>query len=49
MLLGYRGYGVEGVLDGEQEDLVPTVGVVGVGWSGDSLGRRVIKVCLLAC
>lgn len=46
---GYRGDGIERVLDGEKEDLVSAVGVVGVGRPGDSLGRRVIKVGLLAC
>lgn len=34
----YRCYWVEGILDGEQEDLVSTVGVVGIGWPGYSLG-----------
>lgn len=44
----YRGYGVQGVLYGQQEDLVATVGVVSVGRPGDSLGCGVIKVRLLA-
>lgn len=44
----YRGYRVEGVLYGQQEDLVATVGVVSVGWPGDPLGGGVIKVRLLA-
>lgn len=43
----YRGYRVEGVLYGQQEDLVATVGVVSIGWPGDSLGCGVIKVRLL--
>lgn len=44
----YRGYRVEGILYGQQEDLVATVGVVSVGRPGDSLGCGVIKVRLLA-
>lgn len=43
----YRGYRVEGILYGQQEDFVATVGVVSVGRPGDSLGRGVIKVRLL--
>lgn len=44
----YRGYRVEGVLYGQQQDLVATVGVVSIGRPGDSLGCGVVKVCLLA-
>lgn len=47
-LCGYRGDGVEGVLDGQQEDLVAAVGVVGVGRPGDSLRCGIIEVRLLA-
>lgn len=43
----YRGYRVEGILYGQQEDLVAAVGVVSIGWPGDSLGCGVIKVRLL--
>lgn len=46
---GYRGDGIERVLDGEKEDLVPAVWVVCVGGPGDSFGRRVVEVGLLSC
>lgn len=44
----YRGDWVEGVLYGEEEDLVATVGVVSIGGPGDPLGGGVVKVGLLA-
>lgn len=44
----YRSYWIEGVLDGQEQDLVSTVGVVSVGGPGDPLGSRVVKVGLLA-
>lgn len=44
----YRGYRVKWVLYGQQEDFVATVGVVSVGWPGDSLGCGVIEIRLLA-
>lgn len=44
----YRSDGVEGVLDGEQQNLVATVGVVSISGPGDPLGRGVVKVGLLA-
>ena len=44
----YRGYGVQRVLYGKEEDLVATVRVVSICWSGDSLRCGIIKVSLLA-
>lgn len=43
----YRGYRIEGILYGEQKNLVATVGVVSVGRPGDSFRCGVIKVRLL--
>ena len=33
----YSSNRIQGVLYGQQEDFVATVGVVSIGWSGDSL------------
>lgn len=44
----YRGDRIQGVLYGQQQNLVATVWVVSVGRPGDPLGSGVIEVCLLA-
>lgn len=44
----YRSDWVEGVLYGQEKDLVATVGVVSIRGPGDPLGSGVIKVGLLA-
>lgn len=44
----YRSDWVEGILYGQEKDLVATVGVVSISGPGDPLGSGVIKVGLLA-
>lgn len=47
--MDYRGDGVDGVYDGEQQDIVHTSCVVRVSWPGDLLARGIVDEGRVAC